>query len=94
MLTYSFLDYNGPIQCPPRQVNGGLYTGEGAKGDWGNVPITPEPDTLANNLLSAKPPPGAEKIPMSYERPGNNHVLHPHHKRAANNLNINCITQQ
>lgn len=90
-LQYSFLEYTSPVGCPGRTVNGGLYTGEPAKGPWGNVPVTPEPNALAQNLLSAKPPPGAEKIPMSTERPGNNHITLPYHRKLDSIHNIQCI---
>jgi hypothetical protein len=64
---------------PARLVNGGLYTGEAAQGSWGNVPVAPEPHILAENLLSAKPPPHAHKMAMTNERPGNNHVELPYY---------------
>lgn len=79
-LSYSFLEYTTPVPPPPRLPNGGLYVGEEAKGNWGNVPIVPESHVLTTqNLLSANPPPGAVNIPMSLERPGNNAVVHPSH---------------
>ena len=78
-LSYSYIDWVYPLAPPPLKVNGGLYTGEPAKGPWGNYPVTPEPNELAKNLLSANPPPNAEKIPMSYNREGNNYVTFPNH---------------
>ena len=79
-LGYSYLEYSSPVPLPPRLSNGGLYVGENAKGNWGNVPVPPESHILTTqNLLSANPPPGAIRIPISLERPGNNHVIHPFH---------------
>jgi hypothetical protein len=66
-------------------VNGGLYTGEAAKGPWGNYPVLPEPNELAKNLLTANPPPNAEKIPTTYHREGNNNVTFPNHVLYNNN---------
>jgi hypothetical protein len=78
-MQYAFLDFPTPTPVPDRLVNGGLYTGEPAKGPWGNVPVPPEPHLLAENLLSAKPPPNAHKMAMTNERPGNNHVELPYY---------------
>ena len=71
---YSYIDYKFPLPPPPRKVNGGLYTGAAAAGPWGNYPVVPEPNDLSQNLLSANPPPNAEKIPTTYYREGNNFV--------------------
>jgi hypothetical protein len=91
-LGYSYIDSSIPTEVPPPKANGGLYTGIQAKNDWRNYPVKPEPHILAENLKSAKPPPGAEKQPMSTERPGNNHVTLPYHKKLENDqYNINCI---
>jgi len=79
-LSYSYIDLKYPIAPPPRKVNGGLYTGESAKGSWGNYPVVPEPNELAQNLLSANPPPNAEKLPISFNREGNNFVTYPDYK--------------
>jgi hypothetical protein len=79
-LSYSYIDYSThpyPIQPPPRKVNGGLYTGEEARGPWGNVPVVPEPNEIAKNLLSANPPPLAEKLPIAFNREGNSAVTFP-----------------
>ena len=77
-LGYSYIEDKAGI--PERLPNGGLYVGETAKGNWGNVPVIPEAHIMTTkNLLSANPPPGAVKIPASYERPGNNAVQHPYH---------------
>lgn len=73
-LGYSYIDWVYPTSIPPPKVNGGLYTGEPATGPWGNYPVIPEPHELSKNLLSADPPPNAEKILVSYNREGNNNV--------------------
>lgn len=93
MLEFSFIETTYPIKPPPRAPNGGLYTGETAYGNWGNVPVEPETHILAENLLSANPPPNAHKQPMSYERPGNNYIIHPYHTQPRSDLNIKCISK-
>lgn len=75
MLSYSYIDPAEPTSIPPRQVNGGLYTGTpfptGAA--WGNVPVVPDAEVLVReNLKSANPPPNAHHFVPSYTRPGNN----------------------
>jgi hypothetical protein len=79
-LGYSYIDWKSPVAPPPLKVNGGLYTGEAATGSWKNYPVLPEPDELSQNLLSANPPPNAEKIPTTYNREGNNTYISPSHK--------------
>lgn len=80
-LAYAYLNEKETrLAPPPRLANGGLYQGEIAKGDWGNVPVVPESHILTTqNLLSAQPPPGAVQHSVSTVRPGNNHVEHPFH---------------
>lgn len=94
-MKYAFIDYSSPVSPPPRLVNGGLYTGEAARGPWGNVPVVPEPHVLAENLLSAvpQPPPTAQKMAMSTERPGNNHVQLPYYTNFndATHPNLKCL---
>lgn len=78
--SYSYIDTTQPTQLPARKVNGGLYTGDKAAGDWGNYPVLPESHILTTkNLLTAGPPQGAIQQPVSTLRPGNNHVIHPYH---------------
>jgi hypothetical protein len=82
-LSYSYIDYSKnpfPMQPPPRKVNGGLYTGIPANGPWGNIPVVPEPNDLAQNLLSANPPKNAEKIPIAFNREGNSFVTFPNYE--------------
>lgn len=80
MLSYAFIDWTSPVHVPERQVNGGLYMGEAAKGAWGSVPVVPEAHILSTQtILSANPPKGAISQPGSQERPGNNRVTHPYH---------------
>ncbi len=76
---------------PPRKVNGGLYTGEPARGSWGNHPVEPDPNPLYENLKSANPPPGYTTQTVSLVRPGNNYVEYPYHKLCTTyNLNNLC----
>jgi len=90
-LGYSYVDWKFPLAPPPRKVNGGLYTGTPASGPWGNYPVTPEPNDLAKNLLSANPPKDAEKIPSTYSREGNNYVTYPEYSQYdARNPNLLC----
>jgi len=71
-MLYAFINFPTPTPLPSRLVNGGLYTGEPAKGPWGNVPVEPSQYELSRNLLSASPPPNAEKQYIDLPRPGNN----------------------
>lgn len=60
---------------PPRDLNGGLYTGEPFKKDapWANVPVIPDVTYMMQyNLLSANPPPGVAHHYPGTIRPGNN----------------------
>lgn len=79
-LSYAYIDTSSKASVPDRLANGGLYTGEVAKGDWGNYPVIPESHILTTkNLLSANPPSGAIQQSVSTLRPGNNFVEHPFH---------------
>lgn len=71
MLPYSYIE-GSRMGVLPRAPNGGLYTGEAARGPWGNVPVSPEVHTLALNLASANPPPGGAAQGPFGVRPGNN----------------------
>lgn len=97
-LTYSYIDWQGPVAAPPRKVNGGLFTGLPFDKDaaWGNVPVVPEAHVYAQNLLSANPPPyGAAHVP-SYNRPGNNYVEDRYHQYLNENKyqNLRCLIKQ
>ena len=73
-LNYSYLDAL-PTPIPPRQVNGGLYTGIpfAQNAPWGNVPVVPDAQVMVrDNLKSANPPPNAQFFIPSFTRPGNN----------------------
>jgi len=79
-LHYSYIDPEEPSTIPPRQVNGGLYTGApfAAGATWGNVPVVPNADVLiTQNLNSANPPPNAQYFVPGYTRPGNNSQAAP-----------------
>lgn len=92
-LSYSFIDSKEPITVPPRKINGGLYTGEAATGDWGNFAVVPEAHLYAENLKSANPPPmGANHIP-GYTREGNNTQQFPALNKAFSNLHVQCIAK-
>jgi hypothetical protein len=77
-----------PAQIPPPSLNGGLYTGEKFKGEWGNYPATPDVVYMMKyNLLTAKPPPGATCHYPGTIRPGNNSPEYPDiHRIAGYNL--------
>jgi len=82
MLSYAYIsDDPSTAAIPARLPNGGLDTGAQASGPWGNVSVVPEPVALSKNLLSAKPPPNAEKQPVTFMRPGNNPVDYPYHQQ-------------
>lgn len=79
-MKYAFLNFSQPAGVPERLVNGGLYTGEAARGPWGNVSVAPEPHILAENLKSSEMlPPGAHRMAMTNTRPGNNHFEMPYY---------------
>ena len=90
-LGFSEIDPKEFVGVPARKVNGGLYTGEVAKGDWGNVAVVPEAHVLVGeNLKSANPPPeGVFHIP-GYTRPGNNTQIFPNHTQINPNYHSRC----
>lgn len=92
MLGYSYIDSNDNVPAPKNRVNGGLYTGEAAKGPWGSVPVIADPTELSRNLMSANPPRDAEKLPMTLLRPGNNHYEYPYHQMHNPKINqLRCL---
>lgn len=95
MLSYSYITEqdirNSAI--PPRQLNGGRDTGAQASGPWGSIPILPDTVALSRNLLTAQPPPNAEKQPVSFTRPGNNLIDHPYHQPFKNDSTLKCLKQ-
>ncbi len=92
-LIYSELDKTAPSGIPPRKPNGGLYTGEIAKGDWGCFPVVPEAYIYSTeNLKSADPPPRATNfIPGGFNRVGNSVQLFPNHTKYNNVLLMECV---
>lgn len=78
-IPYSFLDYSSPVPIIPRKPNGGLYTGETAKGPWGNYGVIPDAQYYTENLRSANPPPDFQYQTVTTLRPGNNPVVLPYH---------------
>ena len=80
------------VVLPPRKVNGGLYTGEPAKGPWGNVPIVPEAHLYQAALPTDLSPVGVYHIP-GYTRPGNNTQEFPNHQKIKEDLHIRCLAR-
>jgi hypothetical protein len=78
------------LALPPRRVNGGLYTGEPARGPWGNVSIVPEAHIYQLHLPTELSPLGVYHIP-GYTRPGNNTQEFPYHSKISDNLHIRCL---
>ena len=80
-LFYSYIEEEHKnMQLPPERANGGLYTGETAKGNWGAFYVQPEAHVYhTQNLLSAAPPPGAVQQPAAFIRPGNSATMYPYH---------------
>jgi hypothetical protein len=92
-LSYSFIDPKESIGVPPRKINGGLYTGEAATGDWGNIPVVPEAHLYTENLKSANPPPMAIHHIPGYTRLGNNTQQFPGHSKNYDTLLVQCINR-
>ncbi len=62
-------------QMPKPPKNGGLYAGPQVDHPWMPKPVIPTDTNLTYfNLLSANPPPGANKQFIGNIRPGNNYV--------------------
>ena len=78
-----FGEYNYDAYAPPKkpELNGGLYTGEPFKGNWGNVPIIPDTVYMTQeHLKSANPPIDALFQFGNNTRPGNNqHFIETSH---------------
>lgn len=70
---------SGPNEyIPPRAPNGGMYGGPPCERPWLPIEITPTATNLiANNLLSANPPPGAIEQYIGTNRLGNNYTAMP-----------------
>ena len=65
-------------KAPPHDLNGGIYSGEQAKGPWGHIPVIPTTTNyIYNNLKSAEPPPGALTSYPGTDRMGNNYQAMP-----------------
>lgn len=88
-----FGEYNYDSYAPPTkpELNGGLYTGEPFKGNWGNVPIIPDTVFMTQeHLKSAYPPTDALFQFGNNSRPGNNqHIIDTSHVLSKNH-NILC----
>ena len=83
-LSYSYIDPDEPFGVPPRQLNGGLYTGQPFQpgATWGNIPIVPEAHVMVAGLNSSVP--GSQDAIPGYTRPGNNTQTFPGHQSLAN----------
>lgn len=98
MPKYAFIDPADPHGVPERLVNGGLYTGEVAKGPWGNVAVVPEPHVLSQSIKNAWGGPGsavgAWKAATTTVRPGNNPVSFPNYKEynTSTNPSLKCLS--
>lgn len=89
---YAYIDTDPKYSSiPARLPNGGLDTGPQATGPWGNRSVAPEPVAYSQNLLSANPPKYAERLPVSYERPGNNPITYPYHTIYSTSTNPNFL---
>jgi hypothetical protein len=88
--------WNSPYEkVPPHDLNGGIYSGEQAKGPWGHIPVTPTTTNyIYNNLKTAEPPPGALITYPGTDRMGNNYQAMPGIENYRNNnygpFKINC----
>lgn len=81
-MEFSFIeDEHKNMPLPPSRVNGGLYTGSQAAGNWGAVPVVPEAHFYLTQHLprTGTPPPGAIQQPAAFMRPGNSYVKLPYH---------------
>ena len=95
-LQYSYLDPTEPSGVPARAVNGGLYIGEPAAGEWGNVPIVPEAHVMIDAAYTRgerTPPTGMKYQAVSTTRPGNNAVQFPHHQMCTT-MNFNSLCRK
>ena len=65
-------------RVPKSAPNGGLFGGEQAVGPYASIHVVPTTTNMINrNLLSANPPPGAEKQYPGTNRSNNNYVPMP-----------------
>jgi hypothetical protein len=94
VLAYGELDPLETSTIPPAKKNGGLYTGEEAKGDWRCFPVVPEAYIYTTqNLTSANPPPrGMDLIAGGDNRAGNSVQLFPNHTQYKPTLHLHCVT--
>ena len=65
-------------KAPEPLPNGGLFGGPQAEGPYASIPVIPTTTNyISKNLLSANPPPGAEKQFIGTNRSDNNYVAMP-----------------
>lgn len=96
VLSYGELDPSELSSIPQQKINGGLYTGEEAKGDWRCFPVVPEAYIYTTeNLKSANPPPrGMDLIAGGDNRVGNSVQLFPNHAQYKPTLHLQCVVKQ
>lgn len=89
-MKYSIFD-NSKSGIPKPSLNGGLYTGEEFKGNWGNVYVQPDVVYMNNvNLITANPPKTALTQYGDIIRPGNNDPMFQNIKQFSEKHNIIC----
>ena len=90
MLHYSYIDPEEPKGLPPRQLNGGLYTGQSftPNAKWGNISIEPEAHIMVSKLSSVHP--GAQDMIPGTTRLGNNTQTFPNHQNYGNEYHFMC----
>jgi hypothetical protein len=82
---------NSQSGVPQPVLNGGLYTGEKFKGNWGNTYVQPDVIFMTNkNLISANPPQHALTQYGDIIRPGNNVPKFMNIHKFSNKHNIVC----
>ena len=91
---YEFDKY-GYMQAPKPKLNGGLYTGEPFKGNYGNIPVSSDIGELVNeNLRSSNGPvEGLFHIPGNI-RPGNNEQKLPGYAKYSDKNNFKCLSSK
>jgi hypothetical protein len=93
VLAYGELNPSESSSIPQAKINGGLYTGEEATGDWRCFSVVPEAYIYTTqNLRSANPPPrGMDLIAGGDNRVGNSVQLFPHHEKFKPTLHLQCV---
>lgn len=91
---YDFKKY-GYMKAPEPRVNGGLYTGKKAVGDYVSIPVSSDIGILTNeNLRSANGPVEGLFHYPGYNRPGNNSQETPGIVKYSNVHNIKGLSSE